>query len=252
MFQSLHIIFQTILLSISICVSTPCHASNIDPAPSADLFYKIKSSQKGIPVNGEAKIQWRVSDGAAGKKTYSLNSETTVTLFGKILLSSSKGKVDETGLVPDEFLEKRFRRTETQTSFDWTNKRVSFSSGEPSLALKGREQDRLSITWQIVALARQAGARLIPGQEWKTVVAGTHDADPWSFKVQEKLSLRTELGDIEVIHVLRAPPTDAPGQHLELWLAPSLEFYPMRIRFSDDNGDRIEQTISRIQKFTPN
>jgi hypothetical protein len=249
--------FRYLFLSIfllSLSLSAPCnsHAADIETAPTADLYYKIKSNQKGIPVSGEAKIQWRLSDSNSGKKTYTLSSDTTVTLFGKILTSSSKGYLDERGLVPEQFSEKRFRRPEAQITFDWANKRLSFSGGEASIPLKGREQDRLSIMWQVMALAKQAGSSISLGQEWKAVVAGPHDADWWTFKVQEKLTLRTDLGELEVIHILRAPPADAPGQRLELWLAPTLDYFPVRIRFIDSKGDQVEQTISRIQKLPSN
>lgn len=222
-------------------------ANSADPAPSAELLYKIKSSQKGIPVSGDAKINWKVSEISSGKRTYQLKSETSVSLFGKILVTSSKGNIDEQGLTPDLFTEKRFRRDQTQTSFDRQKQQILFSGGEASIAIKGGEQDRLSVTWQIVALAREAGSKLSIGQEWKMMVAGVHDADLWLFKVREKMTLRTEIGEVDVIHVLRAPPADAPGQQLELWLAPAFEYYPVRISFVDANGDRIEQKISKIQ-----
>lgn len=227
-------------------------ASNVNPAPSADLIYKIKSNQKGIPVSGEAKIQWRLLDGAGEKLRYSLASETSVSLLGKILSTSSAGQVNDNGLVPELFIEKRFRRQQTQTNFDKRNKQIIFSGGEPPVPLKGGEQDRLSVTWQLVALARYAGEQLRNGLEWRMTVAGVHDADIWSFQILGKTTLRTELGDVEAIHILRAPPSDALGQHLELWLAPSLDYYPVRISFTDNNGDKVDQRISKIQKLNSN
>ncbi|MBC3882378.1 DUF3108 domain-containing protein [Undibacterium sp. LX40W] len=241
--------YRCICFFLCALFSTSCLANGINLAPSAELIYKIKSSQKGIPVSGEAKITWKINDGVNNTKNYDLLSETSVTLFGKILTSSSKGTINESGLVPEQFVEKRFRREQTKTIFERQAKLIKFSGGEPDLALRGGEQDRLSVTWQVVTLARQAGSKLSNGQEWKMIVAGVHDADPWIFTIKDQMRIHTDLGDLDVVHILRAPPVDSPGQQLELWLAPAFDYYPVRINFIDANGDRIEQKISRIQKL---
>jgi hypothetical protein len=248
-FASSHSLSRFIWFCFCIALSASSFAKGTSPAPSAELTYKIKSSQKGIPVSGEAKISWKIIDGLNNQKNYDLNSETKVAIFGKILTSSSKGTINESGLAPEQFLEKRFRREQTKTIFDRQSKLIKFSGGEPQLPLRGGEQDRLSVTWQVVALARHAGIKLNNGQEWKIIVAGVHDADPWLFTVKEQMRIHTDLGDVDVVHILRAPPVDDPGQQLELWLAPAFDYYPVRINFIDANGDRIEQKISSIQKL---
>ena len=244
--KNLLVLFATVAALLSAMTAV---AAALDTAPPVELIYKIKSSQKGIPVTGEVRMEWKTTENANGKKLYSVLSETTVALFGKVLSTTSNGSLNENGLSPDLFTEKRFRRAQMQTTFDRQNKRLLFSSGDPSINLQGGEQDRLSATWQVVALARQGGNSLAAGHEWKMIVAGIHDTDLWVFKVQERLNLRTELGDIEVLHIQRAPPQEAQGQHLDLWLAPSLDYYPVRISFVDANGDRIDQKISRINKL---
>jgi hypothetical protein len=247
------LIFSSRLVLIALGIvelmsSTTIHAKAVDLAPSAELVYAVKSSQKGIPVSGEARVSWQVKDTLNGGKTYRLSSETSVALFGKILKTSSTGVLDSFGLAPEKFMEKRFRRDEASTSFDRQNKTITFSDSDLSYPIKGGEQDRLSATWQLVALARSAGESLQAGHEWKMFVAGLRDADPWVFKLIEINKIQTALGELEVLHILKAPPPDAKTQHIELWLAIALDYYPVRISFQDANGDKVEQKIVSIKK----
>lgn len=219
--------------------------------PSAELHYLIKAKQKGIPVNGEAKVKWQLSDKTAESKNrqnYSVITETRVMLFGKILDASSFGSIGEHGLLPDKFVEKRFGKRESVTRFDRINKSIQFTDSSEIYPLKGGEQDRTSATWQLVALARAAPDKFIAGSEWKMFVAGRRDAEPWSFKVAGAENISTTLGELSTIHIIKSPPPDSKDQQLEIWLAPKLEWYPVRLKFSDADGDMVDQMITTIKK----
>lgn len=226
----------------------PSYAEKFKLAPSAELLYSLKSSQKGIPVSGEAKINWQVIENDAQPKQYRLSSETKVPLFGKILISSSSGTISDFGLTPDRFVEKRFRRAESSTYFDRERKLIHFSESDLTYPIQGGEQDRLSATWQLVALVREHPEQHKTGREWKMFVAGQRDADPWVFTLVESTKIKTSLGDLDVLHIVKAPPPDAQGQKVELWLATAYDYYPVRIRFQDNNGDQLEQKIISITK----
>lgn len=231
-------------------LSQASYAEKYKLAPSAELVYSLKSSQKGIPVSGEAKINWLVIDSNdAPTKQYRLTSETKVALFGKILVSSSTGTVMDFGLAPERFTEKRFRRAESNTVFDRERKLIHFSESDLSYPIQGGEQDRLSATWQLVALVRNHADQVKIGQEWKMFVAGQRDADPWVFKLTEISKIKTSMGEMDVLHIIKAPPPDAQGQKVELWLASNVDYYPVWIRFQDSNGDQLEQKIISITKL---
>jgi hypothetical protein len=38
------------------------------------------------------------------------------------------------------------------------------------------------------------------------------------------------------------------GQQVDLWLAPSLDWYPVRVRFNDPDGDFVDQTLEKVVK----
>ena len=212
--------------------------------PSADLVYSIKARQRGIGLSGESVSNWRVGDGK-----YSLLAETKAALFGKILEQRSEGTVDEYGLAPSQFVEKRFRKDAVTTTFKRDSKTIVFGEGDESYPLKGGEQDRNSAVWQLASVARAAPEKFVPGSEWAFFVAGAHDAEPWIFKVVKEEPVTTGMGEVAAIHLVKAPPPDKKGQQVDLWLAPSLEWYPVKVTFADaDGGDYVEQTLQKIVK----
>ncbi|HAT31339.1 MAG TPA: DUF3108 domain-containing protein [Janthinobacterium sp.] len=211
--------------------------------PSADLSYSIKARQHGLSLNGDSLTTWRAGDGK-----YAFASETRAALFGKILENKSEGGIDEYGLAPALSYEKRFRKEPSSTTFKRDGKVIVFGDSDESYPIKGGEQDRNSAPWQLLALARGAPDKFTPGSEWTFFVAGRRDAEPWVFKVLKQESVHTGEGEVNAVHLVKAPPPDAQGQQVDLWLAPSLDWYPVRLRFADSDGDYVEQTLEKISK----
>jgi len=211
--------------------------------PSAELQYSIKAKQSGLPLSGSASVKWQLAE-----KKYSIVTETHAMLVGKILDASSNGNIDDYGLAPDKFVEKRFRKPATTTSFERDSKTLRFSASAETYVLKGGEQDRTSASWQLIAIARAAGDAFKAGTEWKMLVAGRRDADPWTFKVVGSENIKTPMGDMVAVHVSKAPPADSKDQQLDLWLAPGLEWYPVRLKFSDADGDYVDQVLESLKK----
>lgn len=208
--------------------------------PSADLNYSIKARQKGISLSGEAQVSWR-----AGEGRYSVSSSTQASILGKIQENRSEGLIDGYGLAPARFTEKRFRKAPYTVTFD--NKTIRFTESTETYPLKGGEQDRGSVLWQLVALARGAPDKLVPGSEWRFFVAGRRDAGPWVFTVAKHEKIRTGLGEVDAVHLIKGPSPDSKEQKIDVWLAPAHEWYPARVRFSDqDDGELVEQTLEKL------
>jgi hypothetical protein len=209
--------------------------------PSADLVYSIKARQRGLSLSGDNLTSWRAGDGK-----YTITSDTTVPLFGKIVEHRSEGALDDYGLAPASFHEKRFRKELSTTTFRRDSKTIVFAESSESYPLQGGEQDRASAQWQLAALARAAPERFTPGSEWAFFVAGRRDAEPWVFKVTGREPVHTGQGELVALHLVKAPPPDAQGQRVDLWLAPSLDWYPVKVSFADADGDVVEQTLEKI------
>lgn len=212
----------------------------VELPPSADLAYELSAQQRGIGLKGDALITWRAGDGR-----YDVDVEARVALLGKLNEYRSQGTVDAYGLAPETFTEKRYRKDPTTTTFDRESKTIMLTEAKQPYAMKGGEQDRASVTWQLAAVARAAGeAKFKPGSEWTFVVTGRRDAEPWTFRVVKQEKIRTAMGELDTIHVKRER-RDSRGDSVEIWLAPSQEWYPVKLRFEDER-DTIDQTITRI------
>jgi hypothetical protein len=223
----------------------PAHMRPFNLPPSAELLYSISARQRGFTLSGDATLTWRQGDGK-----YTINTDSRVALLGKLTENRSQGTIDSFGLAPTEYYDKRFRKDPVTANFDRDAKSISFSDGKQIYQIKGGEQDRVSISWQLIAVARAAKDKFKPGSEWHFFVVGPHDADPWTFRVigREKVQAGAAIGSVDTVHVLREPPPGSKDQTLDIWLAPSLEWYPVKLRFVDNDRDYVEQTLEKITR----
>lgn len=230
----------------SVQAATPAHPAvkrAFELPPSADLHYDLAARQRGLALKGDATVTWRAGDGQ-----YDVRVESRVAILGTLLDNRSKGTVDAWGLAPAEFSEKRMRKAPTSIAFDRTAKTMSFSEGEQTYQLKGGEQDRVSITWQLAAVARAAGEKFKPGSEWPFFVAGRSSAEAWTFKVVRREKVQTGLGEVDAVLVTRDALPGSKDQSIEIWLAPEHEWYPVKIRFTEGDKETIEQTLKSVAK----
>ena len=237
---------------LALCtVATGAHAADSEHAavkrpfsapPSADLTYAIKAKQHGLTINGTATVQWRAGDG-----TYSVAAESRAPIFGKILETRSEGAIDDYGLAPVSFMEKRFRKEATTATFKRDTKIISFSVGDETYPIKGGEQDRVSIQWQLAANARATPDKFKPGSEWAYFVAARRNAEQWVFRVVKTETITVGGSEISALHLVRQQ-TDDKDSQVDLWLAPSMDWYPVRVVFKDADGDYVDQTFDKFTK----
>ena len=211
--------------------------------PSADLFYVIKAKHSGLTLSGSAHVRWTTDT-----KRFDVAVETKANLLGKMLDSRSEGVINEFGLAPLRLTEKRFRKPQHSVTFDQNDKTIRFSESATTYPLKGGEQDRTSIIWQLVSIARAAPEKLKAGTEWKFFVAGRKVAESWTFRVVGRETVRTPMGDVTAIHISKRASQSKENQQLDLWIAPTLEWYPVRILFKDSNGTDLDQVLQKMVK----
>jgi len=218
----------------------PAYPTSMPPA--AELSYGIRARQGGLGINGESTMHWL----PAGKR-YTLTIETRAMLVGKILDEKSEGAIDAWGLAPASYTEQRFRKDATSVTFNRAARSISFSASDRTYPIRGGEQDRASVIWQLSAVARAAPARFRNGSSWNFFVVGQRDADPWTFKVGAQEKVAGPDGEVTAWHVTRNPPPGSEEQQLDIWLAPALQWYPVKLRFTEGGGDFIEQTLRQVR-----
>lgn len=218
---------------------TPAKRS-VNLPPSADLNYAINANQRGLPLNGTAIIHWKTD-----KNTYSITTETRAMLLGKILEAKSEGVIDANGLAPLTSTEKRYRKDPTTVTFNRDAKTINFSTSDASYPLKGGEQDRNSVVWQLATIARSTPNKFKTGASIPVTVVSQKEADAWTFKVNKAEKIKLASGDLNTVKVSRVIKDGGKDQKLEIWFAPSMEWYPARVRITEPEGDFIEQTLTK-------
>lgn len=215
-----------------------------DPPPSALLKYDVQSSKDGRAVYGSGKITWN-TDG----NTYAISGEASV-LFFTVLEFRSEGAFDRFGVAPGLYTEKRFRKPATNTHFRNDPQIISFSASTRTYPRQGGEQDRASITWQLAALGRGDSALFAPGAQIDVMVAGVRDAETWPIRVIGLERIKIPVGQMQAWHLVREPRPASFDQKIDIWLAPQQQWYPVRLRYTDNNGDYLDMAASFIDPMT--
>ena len=221
----------------------PAIKRNVNPPPSAELTYALQARHSGLTLGGEAIMRW-----SASATRYEVTVDTKASLFGKLLASHSEGEVGAYGLTPTQMSEQRLRKPPFSVTFGRNDQTIRFSESGTTYPLKGGEQDRTSVIWQIASIARAAPEQIKPGTQWTFLVTGRREAEVWTFKVTGRDKIRTALGEFSAIHITKLPSQDRVNQQLDLWLAPSLDWYPVRSFFKDGNGLELEQTLRAVAR----
>jgi hypothetical protein len=246
---SFTVIFATLFLyAASVAAEAdPSIKYPINTPPSAQLYYAVKADRSGFSLNGEADMHWQVA-GSPPTQTYSVTTETRAAILGKILEANSYGDLDAFGLAPNRYEEKPFKKAASQTTFDRAAKQIAFSDAKETAPLYDGAQDRTSAVWQLVSIARGSPKKFKPRSKWSFFVAGRRNAEKWTFTVERNVTLSTVFGNLPTVHITKST-SDSKDQRIEIWLAPSKDWYPIRIKSEDPDGDTIEQNLVRINKL---
>ncbi|MEJ5989543.1 DUF3108 domain-containing protein [Ramlibacter sp. PS3R-8] len=207
--------------------------------PSARLHYELQAQVRAFSLGGRAELTWR-HDGQA----YEARLEASA-LGRPSRVQRSVGRVTPQGLAPDYFSDRS--RSEQATHFDRDRNRLVFSNNKPEAALAEGMQDRLSVVLQLAALVAGNPGRHAAGTTITIPTAGTGDAENWIFSVEGEEDLRLPGGAVRALKLQRLPRKEY-DQKVELWLAPGMDYAPVRLRLTNPNGDAVDQRWSSTDR----
>ena len=216
-------------------VATPPPAKAVQKfvvPPSARLKYDVKGEVKGFPyfVNGD--LQW-TQDG----KTYSARMEISHFLLGS-RVQTSTGQIGAHGLEPIRFGDKV--RSEVAAHFNYESNKITFSANTPDVPLLPGAQDQLSVLMQAATMVAGEPRQFTQGSTLSFQAVGPRSAENWVFTVGVTEKLDLPGGEISALHLWRDPNAQYDSK-LEIWLAPSQGYLPVRIRLTQANGDTVDQ-----------
>jgi hypothetical protein len=198
---------------------------------SATITYQLT---RGL-LSGTGTLDWRVAaDG------YELRLDGGMPLIGTLITQTSRGRFDAAGLAPERYTEKRPGRSERAANFQRPEGRVSFSGGEQTQALVPGLQDRLSVMLQLAAIAA-AGPQPPPPNQMLSipVVTARGEVADWVLRFGGVQTIETPAGAIRAWRYVREPVV-VRDTRAELWLDPARNHLPVRVRFTDKQGEPLE------------
>jgi hypothetical protein len=103
-------------------------------------------------------------------------------------------------------------------------------------------QDRLSVILQLAALMQARPSDFEVGSEVHMPVASSRAVEDWRWRVGELETLALPKGSV-IARRLTRPALNERDNTIELWMAPSLQHLPVRIRITQSNGDWLDQRL---------
>ncbi|HZX29343.1 MAG TPA: DUF3108 domain-containing protein [Telluria sp.] len=211
--------------------------------PSAELGLVVaRRDADGTERSGVGSMVWRVNGHA-----YQLQVDAGVSLLVtrvNLLTTTSAGEIDEAGIAPVRFTEKRFSRALTATHFLREEGKISFSASERNFPLQPGAQDKATLPFQLAAIARADPAQL--SGDIDIQVGEDKDATVYRFVSAGQEELDTPLGKLATWHLVRPPKPGSYNARLEVWLAPERDWYPVQIRNTEASGAVTTQSVSKI------
>jgi hypothetical protein len=213
--------------------------------PSAKFELDVaRKDADGTNWSGSANIGWE-SDGA----TYKASQEVGINLLiarVNLLQVNSEGTINENGIAPGKFTEKRRNRSATATHFNQQEQKITFSASDRSVPLAAGAQDRATVLFQLAGIGRADVNQF--GKPLDILVGEDRNAQVYSFVLVGEDELETRMGKLITWHLARPPKPGSYSARLDIWLAPSLDWYPVQIRNTEANGAVTTQTVTRIIK----
>jgi hypothetical protein len=207
---------------------------------SIQLAYQMTGSARGLNYSASARLDWLNSGSAY---------ETTMTVSAFLLGSrsmESRGEIGPYGLAPVRFADKRSKR-ELAAHFEPARQQIIFSNNSPVAPWFPGAQDRLSVFLQLAGMLGGNPGAYPLGTTIAVYTAGAGGADTLSFKVEAEELLALPAGEMATLKLASLIRNDY-DRKFEIWYAPSLQYLPVRVKYTQANGDFIDQQLKEVRR----
>lgn len=199
--------------------------------PSGELRYDTLVN--GV-MNQTGTIHW-INDG----QHYEMVVSIPLPFVGPYVYSS-KGHIDGFGIAPEQYSEQRGRRAADIAIFNRETKQIVYTKTPQSQPLADGAQDRFSVVMQLASLVRGAPDKYKPGVTRQFSVADNDSNEIWPIETVGDETVQARGGFTTARHFTRLPRKEGDRRKLDIWLAPSIGWLPVRILQTEPNGMQIE------------
>jgi hypothetical protein len=214
---------------------------NLPPPAGFELDVK-RTDADGKQWSGSGDMRWQTDGG-----TYRVGLNIGISLLVArldLLNLTSEGTIDDAGIAPAKTTEKRRNKSMTATHFDHDGKRITFSASTAAVPLMAGAQDKATVPFQLAAIGRADVNQF--GSDIDIQVGEDRGATVYRFVLVGEEELETKMGRLVTWRLARPPRPGSYNARLDIWLAPSLDWYPVQIRNTEGNGAVTTQTVTKI------
>lgn len=219
-------------------------AAAFDWPPSTRLSYRLTGDVRG-PVEGYAKVEW-LREGTR----YQVFMEASIgPPFAPLYTrrDSSEGEITPQGLSPRRYVleTKIVLRDPRRDEIVLEGERIRLVNGR-ELARPDGVQDAVSQFVHMTWLFTTNPELLVPGRSIELPLALPRRVESWTYDVLDNEPLDTRFGRVDAVHV--KPRREARGGDYvaEMWVAPTLQYLPVRIVVRQDAQNYIDLRIDRL------
>lgn len=206
--------------------------------PSTRLRYELTGNYRGA-VTGEAQVEW-IREGSR----YQVHLDVSVGPSFAPLISrrmSSDGRLTTQGIEPQRYDEdtRVLFSSRRRVSVLFQGEQLTLANGRVEASAPGM-QDAASQFVQLTWLFLTGRETLREGLILELPLALPRRQYRWRYEVLGRETLATPMGELETWHL--KPTVTAGGGDLtaEVWLAPTLQYLPVRLRIRQDEQTFID------------
>lgn len=203
------------------------------------LKYELRGEVKGFPYSASGELLWLPE----GKK-YEARLEISVFLLGT-KVQTSRGELTPQGLAPIRFGDKY--RSEVAAHFERSKGKVTFSANTPDVPLQPDAQDQVSAFMHLATLVGGDPDRFPPGMKLSFQTVGARYAEQWAFVVGANEMLDLPGGKVKAMRFTRDSTAEFDTRG-DVWLAPEMDYLPVRIRLTQASGDFLDLLWKSTEK----
>ncbi len=238
MFNHIKLLSFAVLLSATSAMAEPAALSNAALPKRIQVVYEV--TKNGQPF---AKVHEQFIVNGTGYKVESVTKGIGVyALFGERVLTST-GEMTAQGLKPVHFELRQGDNPKKAVlaDFDWAkqNLRMTVKGKLKEAPLTAGTQDLASFAYQFMYLAKP-----LKGDITVTLTTGKK-LNQYQYHINPEPEVIASAGvQYKTRHL--APPVQGAEETKELWLAADYHYVPVKILMVDDNGQKLEQTLTEL------
>ena len=213
--------------------------------PSTRLSYRLTGNYRG-PVEGQAQVEWLRSG-----TRYQVHMDLGIgPVFSPLITRrvSSEGEITPDGLRPRRYDEETTAvlRAPRRLAIMLDADRVLLPDGS-ELPRPPGVQDSASQFVQLTWLFTTRPELLQPGVSIEIPLALPRRLQTWTYDVLGSETLSTPAGDVPALRVKpRRDPKPGGDLSAEVWVAPSLQYLPVRILIRQDAETFVDLLVERL------